>query len=84
MALAVDLLNPSLASEKSKHKLKRLVQGPNSYFIDVKCGGCHQITTVFSHGQTVVICPGCTAVLCHPTGGKVQLLEGCSFRRKAN
>ncbi|KAJ3335632.1 hypothetical protein HDU93_004877, partial [Gonapodya sp. JEL0774] len=36
--LAVDLLNPSTASEKQKHKLKRLVQSPNSFFMDVKCG----------------------------------------------
>ena len=37
--LAVDLLNPSAESEKRKHKLKRLVQSPNSYFMDVKCPG---------------------------------------------
>ena len=35
-----DLLHPSEASEKRKHKLKRLVQSPNSYFMDVKCPGC--------------------------------------------
>lgn len=37
--LAVDLLNPSLEHEKQQHKLKRLVQSPNSYFMDVKCPG---------------------------------------------
>lgn len=37
--LAVDLLNPSAESEKRSHKLKRLVQNPNSYFMDVKCPG---------------------------------------------
>ena len=37
--LAIDLVNPSLESEKRKHKLKRLVQSPNSYFMDVKCPG---------------------------------------------
>lgn len=37
--LAVDLLNPSAEHEKRKHKLKRLVQSPNSYFMDVKCPG---------------------------------------------
>jgi small subunit ribosomal protein S27e len=37
--LAVDLLNPSLEHEKRQHKLKRLVQSPNSYFMDVKCPG---------------------------------------------
>jgi small subunit ribosomal protein S27e len=37
--LAVDLLNPLPESEKRSHKLKRLVQSPNSYFMDVKCPG---------------------------------------------
>lgn len=37
--LAIDLLNPSVEAEKKKHKLKRLVQSPNSYFMDVKCPG---------------------------------------------
>ena len=34
-----DLLHPNPALEKKKHKLKRLVQSPNSYFMDVKCPG---------------------------------------------
>jgi small subunit ribosomal protein S27e len=46
-----DLLHPSAAEERRKHKLKRLVQSPNSFFMDVKCPGCFQITTVFSHAQ---------------------------------
>ena len=37
--LARDLLHPSLEEEKKKHKKKRLVQSPNSYFMDVKCPG---------------------------------------------
>lgn len=41
-------------------------------------------TTVFSHSQTVVVCPSCNAVLCVPTGGKARLMEGCSFRRKGD
>ncbi|TFK23094.1 40S ribosomal protein S27 [Coprinopsis marcescibilis] len=82
MTLAIDLLNPSAEYEAKQHKLKRLVQSPNSYFMDVKCPGCFAITTVFSHAQTVVICSSCTSVLCQPTGGKARLTEGCSFRRK--
>jgi small subunit ribosomal protein S27e len=73
--LAVDLLNPTAESERRKHKLKRIVQSPNSYFMDVKCPGCFNITTVFSHAQTVVVCAGCNAVLCQPTGGKARLTE---------
>ncbi|XP_050759450.1 40S ribosomal protein S27-like [Gymnogyps californianus] len=82
MPLAKDLVHPSLEDEKRKHKKKRLVQSPNSYFMDVKCPGCYKITTVFSHAQTVVLCVGCSTVLCQPTGGKARLTEGCSFRRK--
>ena len=82
--LAKDLLNPSEVSERRKHKLKRLVQSPNSFFMDVKCPGCFQITTVFSHAQTVVLCAGCATVLSRPSGGRARLSEGCSFRKKTN
>uniref|UniRef100_A0A3P8UK71 40S ribosomal protein S27 n=1 Tax=Cynoglossus semilaevis TaxID=244447 RepID=A0A3P8UK71_CYNSE len=81
-SLAKDLLHPTPEEEKRRHKKKRLVQCPNSYFMDVKCPGCYKITTVFSHAQTVVLCVGCSTVLCQPTGGKARLTEGCSFRRK--
>ncbi|ORX95592.1 40S ribosomal protein S27 [Basidiobolus meristosporus CBS 931.73] len=84
VSLAVDLLNPTVEHEKNTHKLKRLVQSPNSYFMDVKCPGCFNITTVFSHAQTVVLCGSCATVLCQPTGGRARLTEGCSFRKKAN
>ncbi|KAE8710549.1 40S ribosomal protein S27 [Hibiscus syriacus] len=80
----VDLLNPPAELEKKKHKLKRLVQSPNSFFMDVKCQGCFNITTVFSHSQTVVVCGNCQTVLCQPTGGRARLTEGCSFRKKGD
>lgn len=38
-SLAIDLLNPSATTTEKTHKLKRLVQSPNSYFMDVKCPG---------------------------------------------
>lgn len=82
MVLVQDLLHPNPASEAQKHKKKTLVQGPRSYFMDVKCPGCLNITTVFSHAQTAVTCDGCSSVLCTPTGGKAKLTDGCSFRRK--
>ncbi|PPD96303.1 hypothetical protein GOBAR_DD06675 [Gossypium barbadense] len=78
----IDLLNPPAELEKKKHKLKRLVQSPNSFFMDVKCQGCFNIMTVFSHSQTVVVCGNCQTVLCQPTGGRARLTEGCSFRKK--
>ena len=39
LQLAKDLLHPCPDEERRKHKLKRLVQSPNSYFMDVKCPG---------------------------------------------
>jgi small subunit ribosomal protein S27e len=79
LQLAKDLLHPLPAEEKRKHKLKRLVQHPNSYFMDVKCPGCYKITTVFSHAQGVVVCTGCSTILCQPTGGRAKLTEGKRF-----
>ncbi|KAI8804963.1 40S ribosomal protein S27 [Cladochytrium replicatum] len=84
MTLAVDLLNPLESSERRSHKLKRLVQSPNSYFMDVKCPGCMNVTTVFSHAQTVVLCGSCATVLCQPTGGRARLTEGCRIRKKSD
>ena len=77
-----DLRYPTAEEEAQKHKLKRLVQAPNSYFMDVKCPGCLTITTVFSHAQTAVVCENCNALLCTPTGGKARVVAGCSFRVK--
>ncbi len=82
MPLAKDLLNPSAEAERRAHKLKRLVQSPNSYFMDVRCAACRNISVAFSHAQTVVSCPRCDFVLCTPAGGKAVLTEGCAFRRK--
>nr|XP_020847562.1 40S ribosomal protein S27-like [Phascolarctos cinereus] len=82
MPLTKDLLHPSPEEEKWKHKKKHLVQSPNSYFMDIKGRECYKITSLFSHAQTVVLCVGCSTVLCQPTGGKARLTEGCSFRRK--
>jgi len=40
LACDIDLLHPPAELEKQRHKLKRLVASPNSYFMDVKCQGC--------------------------------------------
>ncbi|XP_012974684.1 40S ribosomal protein S27-like [Mesocricetus auratus] len=82
MPLTKDLLHPSQEEEKRKHKKKRLVQSPSSYFIHVKCPGCYKVTMVFSHAHTVVLGVGCSSALCQPTGHKARLAEGGSFRRK--
>ncbi|TXT04367.1 hypothetical protein VHUM_04134 [Vanrija humicola] len=82
--LAVDLLNPSAEAQARTHKLKKIVPAPNSFFMDVKCPGCFQITTVFSHASTVVQCGSCATVLCQPSGGKAKLTEGefCRLARR--
>ena len=54
MPLSVDLLNPSAEVEKGKHKLKRLVQSPNSYFMDVKCPGCYKVNIDAKLGRSKV------------------------------
>ena len=84
LIMPVDLLHPTAEQELHTHKLKRLVQSPNSFFMDIKCPGCFQITTVFSHAQTVVLCGNCNTMLCQPTGGKARLTEGCSYRKKVD
>ncbi|KAF9975039.1 40S ribosomal protein S27-like [Actinomortierella ambigua] len=83
MTLVQDLLNPLPSSEAKTHKLKRLVQSPNSFYMDVKCNGCQTIAPMYSHAQTVIQCPKCQNVLSQPTGGLAKLSEGVSFRKKA-
>ena len=80
----IDLLHPSAESQRKIHKKKRLVQGPNSYFMDIKCPGCYSLTTAYSHAQTVITCDGCQTVLARPSGGKCKLTIGSSFRKKAD
>ena len=82
--MPADLLNPTPEVEAKTHKLKRLVQSPDSFFMDIKCPGCFQITTVFSHAQTVVLCGNCNIMLTQPTGGRARLTEGCSYRKKVD
>ncbi|KAF9087804.1 40S ribosomal protein S27-like [Mortierella sp. GBA35] len=82
MTLAEDILNPSSAKEAQTHKLKRVVQSPDSFYMDVKCNGCQTISPLYSHADTVVNCPKCNNVLAQPTGGLAKLSEGVSFRKK--
>ena len=77
-----DLLHPSPKVTKAQHKKKRLVQAPNSFFMDLKCSTCQTVATVFSHAHTVVLCSHCGMVLSTPTGGRAKITNGCSFRRK--
>ncbi|KAJ9450252.1 40S ribosomal protein S27 [Diplonema papillatum] len=82
--LDADLLYPSLKDQKNAHKKKRLLQGPKSCFLDVRCQSCSKVTVVFSHASTVVMCAACSAVLAQPAGGKARLTAGSSFRVKSD
>eukprot|EP00658_Telonema_sp_P-2_P080086 TRINITY_DN789_c0_g1_i19.p1 TRINITY_DN789_c0_g1~~TRINITY_DN789_c0_g1_i19.p1 ORF type:complete len:108 (+),score=37.66 TRINITY_DN789_c0_g1_i19:89-412(+) len=77
-----DLAYPTVRVERLKHKRARLVQGPNSFFVDCKCPQCFAVTTVYSHATTEVKCAGCDEKLTRQTGGKVRFVEGASVRRK--
>ena len=81
--MEIDLLNVDPAVEQNTHKLKRLVQSPDSFFMDVKCPQCQTVSVIFSHAQTLCVCPNCKFVLGLPRGGKVKLAVGTAWRRKA-
>ena len=70
-----DLLHPDPNEEKQKHKLKKLVQKPNSFFLDIKCKGCGELTHTFSCAQSIIKCKKCSEVLATPSGGKIVLKE---------
>merc|ERR1712232_326787 len=77
-----DLLNIPDNVEQRRHKLKRTVQAPNSYFMNVKSGENNNLAVVFSHSQTPIYCPSTNQVLAKVSGGKVQLADRCSFSVK--
>lgn len=85
-----DLMHPSLAKERARHKKKRLVQSPNSYFMDVKCvgKGCsrrvhslyHVMFLKLMHSFHVNDSPGCyriTTIFSHAQ--TVVPCTGCSL-----
>ena len=77
-----DLLHPDPNEEKQRHKLKKLVQKPNSFFLDIKCKSCNGLTHTYSCAQSVIKCKNCGEILATPTGGKIELKEGVHIRRK--
>ncbi|ELW71958.1 40S ribosomal protein S27-like protein [Tupaia chinensis] len=64
--------------EKRKHKKKRLVQSPNSYFM----GEDAQNAKKSPQSRAMHRRYGCSTVLCQSTGGKARLTERRSLRRK--
>ncbi|KAJ6234432.1 guanine nucleotide-binding protein subunit alpha [Anaeramoeba flamelloides] len=82
MSAERDLLNIDLEDEDKKHKMKRIVPTPNSYFLDVQCSRCSMISIVFSHSQTIFKCPKCQTVLARPSGGKATISPKCNKKTK--
>ena len=72
MPLAKDLLHPLHHEEKRKHKLKRLVQHPHSYFMDVKCPGCYRLT---QHELITLTTKNHKQIFNRPTGHKIHGLR---------
>lgn len=70
-----DLLYPDPQAERRKHKLRRLVQGPNGTFVEVKCKDCQDITYVYSHANTPVMCSTCKNLLTIPAGGRCRFTD---------
>ena len=80
MPLAKDLLHPSMEQERCRHKKKRLVQSPNSYFMDVKCPGCYKITTgkkIYHSSVTTSYLSSLSLVFSHAQ--TVVLCVGCNY-----
>ncbi|XP_012781380.2 small ribosomal subunit protein eS27-like [Ochotona princeps] len=76
MPLARDLLYPFLEEKEET------AGSESKFFMEVKCPGCYKITTVFSYAQMVVLCVGCSTVLCQPMRRKAWPTEGCPFGKK--
>mmetsp|Transcript_14738 Transcript_14738/g.35585 ORF Transcript_14738/g.35585 Transcript_14738/m.35585 type:complete len:86 (-) Transcript_14738:591-848(-) len=83
----MSILNQTISNqnqeiEKTKHKSKRIIPSPDSFFMDVKCPDCQTISIVFSHSQTIVTCRSCKKIICKPSGGKAKLVEGTLYIKK--
>lgn len=76
-----DLLHPNVDLENRRHKLKRLVQSPNSHFIDIKCKNCRKVNHTFTHAQSTIKCKQCQETLATPSGGKILIKDGNSVRK---
>ena len=75
----VDLLHPPRELEQRRHKLKRLVQSPNSFFMDVKCPGCFNMCAYARprDGKPLTARAACT----RPAAGVGSLPFHCNHSR---
>ena len=72
----IDLLHPLPSVEASRHKLKRLVQTPNSFFMDVKCPGCFNMYALPARRYAVIRAACCLrpSGFASPRAGKLTSL----------
>ena len=76
-----DLLNLPYEVEKRRHKLKRTIPAPNSYFLRIKCKRCEDaLSVVFSNAQSNQYCLSCNQLLAKCTGGKVKIQDGVEYQ----
>jgi len=75
-----DLLNIPDDVERRRHKLKRTIPAPNSYFMGVKEENSQNVAFVFSHSQTPIYSLETRNRLATPTGGKVKLSKKCQYK----
>merc|ERR1712113_81677 len=80
MTVIGDLLTPSPARQEKLHKMKKLIPGPKSRFVMIKCNQCTAISNVFTHAKTTVFCSDCKSVLATPRGGKCAMQQGAQFK----
>ena len=74
-----DLMRIPQEVEMKKHKLRRMVPAPNSYFLKIKCKCEQDIKITFSHAQNTLECDHCGITMSKPSGGKIKISEGCQF-----
>ncbi|MEM3670955.1 MAG: 30S ribosomal protein S27e [Thermoprotei archaeon] len=52
---------------------RELIASPKSKFLEVKCTGCGNQQTVYSHSARKVTCRVCGTELASPTGGAAEI-----------
>lgn len=75
-----DLLHVPKDIEKRTHKLKRLVQAPNSYFMKLKNKTSSNVTVVFSNAHGIIKDMKDNKIIAQSTGGKIKISSHCEFK----
>ena len=79
-----DLLNIPEEIEMRRHKLRRTVPAPNSYFLKIKCPTCKSVVMAFSHAQNSAECTNCNQPIAKTSGGKIRISNKCEINILTN